>query len=559
MPRTRPSNPAPSPSSPRAAPPPSAPSPPAPWKWASGYSHVISTGNEADLESSDFIDYLLDEPQVRVVAGFIEGLKDGRKFLNAARKALRLGKRIVLIKVGRSYVGAKAARSHTAALTGSDEVHNAVFKQFGVTRCEDYDDLIQTAHLLAYAPSPTAEGVAVVSHSGGISSLIADHLGDAGVSLPPLSEAADNGINEILSGFGWAANPADITGVASRDEFADVLALLESEPQAGALLIATAGTPSQAWTVIDLKAQTSKPVLFLSTGGDNTEEGLAMLREAHVPVFTSPSRAAKSLADLFRYHRRRRKFLHSETASAPAAKLPSTPSRLSLAGGHPSLPEGPTTLTEYDAKKLLSHWGVASTKEVLAQSIQEALEAARTIGFPVALKLESPHIPHKTEADVVRLNVRTPDELRRAYGEIIANGLKIAPQSAGAPVLVQEMVEDGVEVIAGISQDPQFGPILLFGIGGIFVEVYEDVAMRACPITETDAREMIAEVRGARLLQGFRGAPESDVDALVDTLLSLSRMAVDLAHRKPELDVNPLMVLPKGQGVKAADALLTLS
>ena len=512
-----------------------------------GYSHVISTGNEADLEASDFIDYLLDEPHVRVVACFIEGLKDGRKFLEAAKKALHLGKKIVLIKVGRSVVGAKAARSHTAALTGSDEVHNAVFQQFGVSRCEDYDDLIQTAHLLAYAPPPTAEGVAVVSHSGGISSLIADHLGNANLPLPPLTESAEAGLNRILSGFGWAANPADITGVASRAEFADVLALLEMEPQAGALLIATAGTPSQAQIVIDLQTQTSKPLLFLSTGGDNTEEGLAMLRESHVPVFTSPSRAAKSLADLFRYHQRRRKFLNSETASAP------------IKDPLPPLPSGPTTLTEHDTKKLLSQWGIPATKEVRSHSIQEALEAAKTIGFPVALKLESPHIPHKTEADVVRLNVQTPRELHRSYGEILANGLRFAPKSKGAPVLVQEMIEGGVETIVGISQDPQFGPILLLGMGGIFVEVYKDVAMRACPITKSDAEEMISEVRGARLLQGLRGTPEADVDALVDSLLALSHMAGDLANRKPELDVNPLIVLPKGRGVKAVDALLTLS
>lgn len=272
-----------------------------------------------------------------------------------------------------------------------------------------------------------------------------------------------------------------------------------------------------------------------------------MLREAHVPVFTSPSRAAKSLADLFRYHQRRRKFLDSETQSPkPDAPLP-------------PLPSGPTTLTEHDSKQLLSNWGIPSAREVRAESIQEALEAARTIGFPVALKLESPYIPHKTEADVVRLNIQTPKELHRAYGEIVANGLKFAPQSRGAPVLVQEMVEGGVEVIAGISQDPQFGPVLLFGIGGVFVEVYKDVAMRACPITKTDAREMIAEVRGSRMLKGFRGAPEADVEALVDALLSLSRMAIDLADRKPELDVNPLIVLPKGQGVKAVDAFLTLS
>ena len=513
-----------------------------------GYSHVISTGNEADLESSDFIDYLLDEPQVRVVACFIEGLKDGRKFINAAKKALRLGKKIVLIKVGRSPVGSKAARSHTAALTGSDEVHNAIFRQFGVARCEDYDDLIQTAHLMAHYPPPTAPGVAVVSHSGGISSLIADHLGNAGLPLPPLTEAADSGINKILSGFGWAANPADITGVASRKEFADVLTLLEREPQAGALLIATAGTPSQAQIVFDLKARSQKPIVFLSTGGDNTEEGLAILRKSHLPVFASPSRAAKSLSDFFNYHKRRKKFLGAKT-----------PSSTSPAKTLPSLPTGPTTLTEHPTKKLLSHRGIPSTKEFQAHTLDEAIEAAKTIGFPVALKLESPLIPHKTEAGVVRLNIRNESELRESYNQIIHNALTFDPQTKGARMLVQEMVQDGVETITGISQDPQFGPILLFGIGGVLVELYKDVSMRACPITGADAREMIEEVRGSQLLKGYRGSPEADVNALVKTLLSLSQMAVDLFGRKPELDVNPLMVLPKGQGVKAADAFLTLS
>ena len=513
-----------------------------------GYSHVISTGNEADLESSDFIDYLLDEPHVRVVACFVEGFKDGRKYLNAARKALRLNKKIVLIKVGRSDVGAKAARSHTAALTGSDQVHNAVFHQFGVTRCDDYDDLIQTAHLLAYAPTPTAEGVAVVSHSGGISSLIADHLGDAGIPLPPLTDTATDGINEILAGFGWAANPADITGVASRKEFSDVLALLEREPQAGALLIATAGTPSQAEIVLDQKAKSPKPIVFLSTGGDNTDEGLTILRDAHVPVFTSPSRAAKSLASFFRYHHRRQKFLEPKTP-------PSPPTTKTL----PSLPTGPTTLTEHPTKKLLSHWGIPSTNEDQTHSLREAIKAANNIGYPVALKLESPHIPHKTEAGVVRLNVPNESQLRQAYDEIIANAKAFAPQSKGAPVLVQEMVKGGVETIAGIAQDPQFGPILLFGIGGVFVELYNDVTMRAIPITESDAREMISEVRGATILKGFRDSPKSDIEALTNALLSLSQMAIDLAHRKPELDVNPLLVLPKGQGIKTADAFLTLA
>ena len=516
-----------------------------------GYSHIISTGNEADLESSDFIRYLLDEPEVRVVACFIEGLKDGRKFLDVARVALERGKSIVLIKVGRSGVGAKAARSHTAALTGSDAVHNAVFKQFGVVRSDDYDDLIQTAHLMAQAPPPAGDGVTIVSHSGGISSLIADHLGHAGLPIPPLTDRTAHGLSRILGGFGWASNPADITGLANREEFGDVLALLESEPNTGALVIATAGNTAQAQTVLNLKKQSRKPLIFLSTGGDGTTQGLAKLRAGNVPLFTSPSRLAKGLRGFFDYHQRRKETI--ENADTATAHL--RPASRPL----PPLPEGNATLTEHDAKALLSNWGIPSTREVRAYSLVEAIEASATIGFPLALKLESPHIPHKTDAGVVRLDIRNVEQLSAAYGEIAANSLQNSPRSQGSPVLVQEMVTGGVEVIVGLSQDAQFGPIILFGLGGTLVEVYHDVTMRACPISEKDAREMVRDVRGAKLLNGFRGGPEGDVEALVDVLLSVSRIAVELAHRKPDLDINPLMVLPKGQGVKAVDALMTLA
>ena len=515
-----------------------------------GYSHIVSTGNEADLESSDFIRYLLDEPDVRVVACFIEGLKDGRKFLDAARVALDRGKSIVLIKVGRSGVGAKAARSHTAALTGSDAVHNAAFKQFGVVRSDDYDDLIQTAHLMAFAPPPTGEGVTVVSHSGGISSLIGDHLGHAGLPIPPLTDKTTAGLNDILGGFGWASNPADITGFANREQFGDVLALLEGDPNAGALVIATAGNAAQAQTVLNLKKQSRKPLIFLSTGGDDIAQGLAKLRSSNVPLFTSPSRLAKSLRGFFDYHQRRKETIEDVNTATTCLSRDSRPL--------PTLPKGSATLTEHDAKALLSNWGIPSTREIRAYSLAEAIEASVTIGFPLAIKLESPHIPHKTDAGVVRLDIRNVNQLSTAYSEIAANGLRYSPLSQGSPVLVQEMVTGGVEVIVGLSQDPQFGPIILFGLGGTLVEVYQDVTMRACPISERDAREMVREVRGSKLLNGFRGAPEADVDALVDVLLSVSRMAEQLAHRKPELDINPLVVLPKGQGVKAVDALLTL-
>lgn len=514
-----------------------------------GYSHIISTGNEADLESSDYIQYFIKDPEVRVIACFIEGFKDGRKFLEVAREALEQDKRLVLIKVGRSQAGSRAALSHTAALTGSDAVHQAAFRQYGVVRAEDYDDLLQTAHLLAYSPAPSKEGVVVVSHSGGIGSLMADHLGREGLHLPPLTEAARGSLGKTLGGFGWAANPADVTVFANRDEFSQILKLLEQEPEAGALVVATFGASVQAQQVIELRRRSSKPIVFLSTGGEDVAPGLAQLREAQVPLYRSPRRLARGLRGLYDYHRRRAVWLKLGRASRSARPSVSV---------QPQVPAGKRILTEHEAKELLSHWGIPATREVRVNSEDEALEASASVGFPLALKLESPHIPHKTEAGVVRLNVRNKTQLRKAYREVVSKGLSHSPALEGDPILVQEMVTGGTEVIVGLSQDPHFGPVVLFGLGGTFVEVFNDVAMRICPIAERDAWEMVWEVKGSRLLQGFRGQLEGDVKALVEVLLAVSDLALDLSHRQPELDINPLTVLPKGKGVKAVDALISL-
>ncbi len=220
---------------------------------------------------------------------------------------------------------------------------------------------------------------------------------------------------------------------------------------------------------------------------------------------------------------------------------------------------GRQTLTEYEAKQLLAHWGVPGVQEERATSFDEAVAAAQRLRYPVVLKVESPAIPHKTEAGVVRLGVHDEAELRRAYAEIMRNANRYAPKAEILGVLVQEMVQGGIEVIVGLSQDPHFGPVLLFGMGGIFVELYQDTALRACPITQSEAREMLHEVKGARLLQGFRGQPAVDVEALIQLLVRVSELGIQCAQEIREMDLNPLLVLPNGQGVKAADALLVLA
>ena len=518
-----------------------------------GYSYVVSTGNEADLESSDFIRYLLDDPDTRVIACFIEGFKEGRKFIEVARLAAERGKPIVLIKIGRSAAGAQAATSHTAALAGSDAVHDAVFRQCGVIRVEDYDELLETAQLLAYSPPLTKEGVAIVSHSGGISSLTADKCGQMGLQLPELTASARQGLNDILKGFGWAANPADVTVYANSDVFPQILRLMVEEPEVGMLAIASAGADSQARQVIELRDSTTKAVTFLWTGSLTATDGLSMLKQAKIPVFLSPERLARGLRSKLNYQRWQQRCL----AAPPEPLRTMSPAQREAFRQLSAL--GRRALTEHEAKQLLAHWGVPGVQEERTTSPDEAVAAAQSLGYPVVLKVESPGIPHKTEADVVRLGVPDEAELRQAYAEIMHNANRHTPKAEVLGVLVQEMVQGGIEVIVGLSQDPLFGPVLLFGMGGIFVELYQDTALRACPITESEAREMLHEVKGARLLQGFRGQPAADVEALIQLLVRVSELGIQCAQEIREIDLNPLLVLPSGRGVKAADALIVLA
>jgi len=517
-----------------------------------GFSYIISTGNEADLDFSDFARYLLDDPATRVIAGFVEGFKDAGKFLEVAKLAAERGKPMVMIKIGRSELGARAARSHTAALTGSDALYEAVFAQYGVIRVQSYDELLEVAHLLAHTPKPSQPGIAVVSHSGGISSLTADMCGQAGLDLPPLSDQARDGINSVLQGFGWAANPSDVTGYANSESFPQIMDYMINEPQMGTLVVASAGSDAQAEQVIGLRDRSDKGIVFLWTGSLGATAGLARLKSANIPLFYAPDTLARGLKNRLDYHAWREHRLEDGFGTAPAltAAQEQTVARLQNLGR--------ATLSESESKQLIAAWGVPVTREVRVGSAAAAVEAAQRLGYPVALKVDSPDILHKTEAGVIRLDLREPEQVRTAYAEIMAGAAAYAPNATIAGVLVQEMVTDGVEVIVGVSYDPQLGPTLLFGSGGVLVEVYNDVALRRCPITPAEARAMLSDVRGARVLHGFRGRPAADVEALVDTLVRVSHLAVHLEGRLAELDINPLLVLPAGRGVKAVDALVVL-
>ncbi len=515
-----------------------------------GLSYVVSTGNEADLDFADFARYLLDDAGTKVIAGFVEGFKNAQKFIEVAKIAAERGKPIVLIKIGRSEFGRRAASSHTAALTGSDALYDAICKQYGVIRVPSYDDLLEVSQLLAQSRKPKHPGIAVVSHSGGICSLTADMCGQQGLDLPMLSDKARGVIDGILKGFGWAANPADVTGRAHSDSFPAIMDAMIDEPTVGTLAVASAGRDDQAAQIIALRDRTDKNVAFMWTGNRGESAGLAKLKAAGVPIFYTPDSLARGLRHLIDYHAWHEKRMANGFAQAPAITTAQKETLAKLQALKHS------ALSESESKQLIAAWGVPVSAEVCAKDAEAAVKAAGKLGYPVVLKADSADIAHKTEAGVVRLNLRTADEVRAAYAAILANAKKHAPGASINGVLVQEMVAGGVEVIVGVSYDSQLGPTLLFGTGGVMVEVYKDVALRHCPITQAEAHEMIAEVKGAKLLQGFRGQPACDIDALVDVLVNVSHLAVNLEGQLAELDINPLLVLPKGKGVKAVDALV---
>src|SRR5499433_1001514 len=380
-----------------------------------GFSYIVSTGNEADLDFTDFVRYLLDDPDTRVIAGFVEGFKRADKFLEVAKLAAERGKPIVLIKIGRSELGARAARSHTAALTGADARYDAIFAQYGVIRVQDYDELLEVSHLLAHTPEPQVPGIAVVSHSGGISSLTADMCGQAGLDLPPLGEEARDGINGILKGFGWAANPADVTGFANSESFPQIMEHMTNDPRMGTLVVASAGADTQAQQVISQRERTEKGVVFLWTGSRDAKAGLAQLKHARIPIFYTPDKLARGLRSRLAYHTWRERRLADGFATAPPRTAPQDEAIAEALG------RGRPTLSESESKQLLAAWGVASARERLANSAEAAADAAEQLGFPVALKLESPDIPHKTEAGVVRLNLGDMAQVQTAYAEILAN------------------------------------------------------------------------------------------------------------------------------------------
>jgi acetyltransferase len=520
-----------------------------------GCSSFASVGNEADTEFSDFVAYLLEDPATEVIGGYLEGARDGGKLRRVAERALERGKPIVMLKVGRTPSGARAASSHTGSLAGDDQIYDAFFRQFGIVRIEALSELTAFAIVHGGRRSFRGKRVAILSGSGGYGVMVADKCESLGLIVPELSEATREKLQRFLPDFGSSRNPIDLTAQAAviphmlencfrtlvEDEDIDIILAHAIFHEPNAMKIAQ--------EIVEIYESTSKAIVIMTpVRADFGPEAdhIALLRTARVPVLSDGLGAATAVARLAWYQ--------EKVAQAGSRERDSRPLATASAPDVAAALRGSDGLSEHRSKRILESYGIPITREALATSGDAAVRLARELGYPVALKVQSAAIAHKTEAGGIRLQLTSDDEVRAAYAEILANVERAAPDAEVEGVLVQEMLEGGVEVILGATRDPVFGHAIMFGLGGIFVEVLRDVSFRIAPLTRDDAREMVSEVKGHRVLEGVRGRPPVDVDAIVDAILAVSRLVT--VHREDisELDINPLVVFPKG--AKAADALI---
>jgi acetyltransferase len=519
-----------------------------------GFSNIISTGNEMDLEASDYIRFLIDDPHTDVIAVFLEAVRNVEKFYEAVDLAHERGKPILVLKVGKAEVGSRAAASHTGALTGSDAVHDSVFKQRGVIRLDALEDLFEAASLFSKYKPPKGNRIGMLTTTGGGATVLADMCGTLGLSFPQPSEDTVRISSQWLPDFASRANPLDVTMSGVGGGYSKSLDLFLRDDNFD-IIIAVVGTSAQfepemgVKPILERDKTIDKPIVsFLNP---NAEKALKLLEREGVPTFRTPEACARALKYLADYGTFSQK--HARLKASPPAEhsvdLKDIRKFLDSAG-----PE--KALTEYQSKWVLAQYGIPIVREKIATSTEEGLAIAQEIGFPVVLKVLSPDIAHKTEANVVKLGISSQEVFRKAYAEVLKNAKRYSTKARIEGVLVQEMVQGGTEVIVGISDDPQFGPTVMFGLGGIFVEVYKDVSMRVAPLTRPDAEEMIQEVKGSVLLQGYRGKEKGDVQAVIDVILKISQLAMDLRGEIIELDINPLTVLEEGRGVKAVDALI---
>jgi acetyltransferase len=522
-----------------------------------GFSHYLAAGNSCDVDVCDFISYLAEDDGTRAIVCLLEGVKDGGRFLSAARKARDAGKALIVYKTGNSETSSKAAMSHTGTMVGSVVAYQAAFEDAGAIAIDNLEAVLETVAFFARTKAPSGgRGVGILSTSGGAAVICADKAEAHGVPLPVLEAKTASALHEVVPDFGSVANPSDLTAevLKTSETFGFCLDAFLNDAGFSALVMPmifahAASSGARAPTIVEAAARTDRPLAVLWMNEWYQGPGSELLdADPKVCMFRSADRCFATLRAWFDWHEQR-----DRQHGASARRSPPSAEQAARAILTPARARGPA-LSETESKRVLACYGIQVPREILAADPEQAALAATRIGGQVAVKIVSPDIQHKTEAGGVRLGLSTPEDVRSAAAEILASAARFAPKARIDGVSVQQMAPSGVELVLGVKNDRQFGPLIAAGLGGVLVELLGDSAVRLAPVDERAARAMLASLRGHALLTGFRGKPGVDIDSLVDTLCRLSELAHELRDVIDQIDVNPVMA--SAGGVMAADALI---
>jgi acyl-CoA synthetase (NDP forming) len=515
-------------------------------------SHWAPVGNEVDLEFADFASWFADQADVGVIATYVEGFKDGRTLQLALDHCAQQRVPIVAVKVGRTEQGESMAKAHTGHLTGQDAVVDAVFRQYGVTRVDGLDELLDVSATFARTPPPTGNGVAIYSISGGTGAHMADMAAAAGLNLVELQPETQRQLREHIPGYLRVSNPIDSGGAPSGDQRGKpILDAILGDPGVAAVICPITGAGSMANRLakdLVVKAEEhGKPVFVVWGSPVGTEVAYTeILLPSPLPVFRSFANCVTAVKAYFDYHEFAARY------RSPFTTIPVEPSP--AADRVRSLLQPGSALSEHASKQVLAAYGIPVTDDVLATTAAEVTKAAAALTTPAVLKVCSPDLLHKSDLGLVRVGLHTPAEVESAYDELLAAARQAEPEARIEGVLVSPLVDHSVEMVIGVSSDPLFGPVVMVGLGGVHVEVLGDVTHRVPPFDPAEARRMLGELRAAKLFDGVRGQPPVDREAIVDVLMKVQRLALDLADTVSELDINPLAVGPTG--AVALDALV---
>lgn len=519
-----------------------------------GLSKFVSLGNKADVDEIDLLRVWKNDETSKVLLCYIEGLNDGQEFIRVARDVTN-SKPIVALKSGVTQAGSRAVSSHTGSLAGSEQAYQAAFHQAGVIRAHSLQDLFDYAIAFGYLPPLLGDRIAIVTNAGGPGILATDAIERSGLQLARFESKIIRALEEFLPDAASAANPVDVLGDARADRYRFALEEIVQDPNVdGVLVILTPQAMTEivetAQVITEIAGEVDLPILACFMGEARVEAGTRVLDKHNVPNFSFPERAAMVFEAMSRFrHQKEKPLPHYESFDVNQAAVEEIIAKV--------LSEGRVSIGDSEARSILTAYGLKIPASELAESADQAVEYAIEMGYPVVLKIASPDILHKTDVGGVKVNLESATDVRDAFDLITYRAQRYLPEARIWGCLVQKMVPEGLEVLIGMNRDPQFGPLVTFGLGGIYVEILKDVSFRVAPFSAAEAREMLNEIRASALLEGVRGEPPVDHDMLIDAILRIAQLVQDFPMIA-ELDINPFIVYEEGQGGIAIDMRLIL-